>query len=179
MNTHHRIFAGTRGRRSRVAAVALVASVGLAACALRPWAPTQLHPGASRDDVLRVMGPPTATYTMPDGHVRLEYSHMPAGRQTFMIDLDADGRFVRWEQVLDENHFAAIVAGMDTQDVLHLIGPPTYIWHYFRPVPADTWNYRFETIQRCIVFQVSIEAATGKVLESAYPPDPGCADEYM
>lgn len=148
----------------------------LAGCALGRYSPSGVPPGASRDDVLRIMGPPTATYTMSDGHVRLEYNHMPAGKQTFMVDLDATGHMAHWENVLDENHFAAIVAGMTRDDVLRLIGPPTSTWHYFRPTPANTWLYRFETIQRCILFEISFDAATGKVIDGDYPPDPGCAD---
>ncbi len=151
-------------------------AVLLAGCALGRYSPSGVPAGASREDVLRVMGPPTATYTMPDGHVRLEYNHMPAGKQTFMVDLDASGHMAHWENVLDENHFAAIVAGMDRDDVLRLIGPPTYTWHYFRPTPANTWLYRFETIQRCILFEISFDAATGRVIDGDYPSDPGCAD---
>jgi outer membrane protein assembly factor BamE (lipoprotein component of BamABCDE complex) len=151
----------------------------LAGCALGRYSPSGVPPGASRDEVLRLMGPPTATYTMPDGHQRLEYNRMPAGKQTFMIDLDAGGHMARWENVLDENHFAAIQPGMNAQDVLRLIGPPTFTSIYHRPEPGSTWNYRFETIQRCIVFQVDFNAATGRVLETAYPSDPGCADEWM
>ena len=163
--------------RHRPALVVLAAL--LAGCAFGRYSPGGVPPGASRDEVLRLMGPPTATYTMPDGHQRLEYNRMPAGRQTFMIDLDAGGHMARWENVLDENHFAAIQPGMGAQDVLRLIGPPTFTAIYHRPEPGSTWNYRFETIQRCIVFQVDFNAATGKVLESAYPSDPGCADEWM
>ena len=40
--------------------------------------------------------------------------------------------------------------------MLRLIGPPTYTWHYFRPSPANTWLYRFETIQRCTLFEVVV-----------------------
>ncbi len=156
----------------------LACAAVLAACATAPYAPTAVKPGDGREDVLRVMGPPTATYAMPDGHVRLEYNRMPAGRQTFMIDLDAQGRVVKWENVLDENHFAAIVPGMKTEDVLRLIGPPTYTWHYARPEPGITWLYRFQTIQRCILFEVAFDRATGRVLAGDYPPDPGCADEH-
>ena len=163
-------------RRFPIAA-ALVALLG--ACALGRYSPSGVPPGASRDEVERVMGPPTATYTMPNGHQRLEYNHMPAGRQTFMIDLDAAGRMAHWENVLDENHFNAIRPGMTAADVTRLIGPPTFTLPYHRPEPGLTWNYRFETIQRCIVFQVDFNSATGKVLESAYPSDPGCADEWM
>ncbi len=161
---------------ARLAASALCA--GLAACALAPYAPTQVKAGDSRDDVLRLMGPPTATYAMPDGHARLEYNRMPAGRQTFMIDLDAHDRVARWENVLDENHFAAIEPGMKAEDVLRLIGPPTYTSHYARPEPGITWLYRFQTIQRCILFEVSFDRMTGRVLAGDYPPDPACADEH-
>jgi hypothetical protein len=152
----------------------------LAACALGPYSPAGVPPGASRDEVLRLMGPPTAMYTMPDGHQRLEYTHMPAGKRTFMVDLDATGHMARWENVLDEAHFAAIRPGMTTADVLRLIGPPTFVQQYRLPEPGITWNYRFETIQRCIVFQVPFAVATGQVIEQgSYPSDPGCADEWM
>ena len=166
---------GMSSRRFRILATQLIAGL-LAACAFAPYSPSGVPPGASRAEVERIMGPPTGVYTMPDGHVRLEYNHMPAGRQTFMVDLDAGGRMASWQNVLDENHFAAIVAGMDRHDVQRLIGPPSYTWHYFRPTPANTWLYRFETIQRCILFEISFDAVTGKVIDSDYPPDPACAD---
>ena len=153
-----------------------LAALALAGCAAHPYAPTAVHAGAPREDVLRLMGPPTAIYTMPDGHERLEYNRMPAGKHTYMVDLDAGGRVARWENVLDENHFAAVVAGMAPGDVLRLIGPPTYTWHYFRPTPANTWLYRFDTIQRCILFEISFDAATGKVIDADYPPDPACPE---
>lgn len=161
-------------------ALLVLATLALAGCAARPFAPTDVHPGAPRDEVLRIMGPPTASYTMPDGHERLEYNRMPFGKLTFMIDLDAAGRVARWENVLDENHFAAIRPGMDAHDVLRLIGPPSFTSHYQLPAPGgNTWLYRFQTIQRCILFEVSFDAVTGKVLEGDYPPDPGCPDEWM
>ena len=161
--------------------IALVAafSATLAGCALGPYSPSGVPAGASCEEILRVMGPPTAAYGMPDGHERLEYTRQPAGRHTFMVDLDAGGRLAHWENVLDEQHFAAIVPGMRAPDVLRLIGPPSFTARYARPSPGTTWNYRFETIQRCIVFQVDFNDATGQVLESAYPSDPGCPDEYL
>lgn len=152
----------------------------LAACAIGPYSPRGVPPGAPRAEVLRIMGAPTAVYTMPDGHERLEYNHMPAGRQTFMVDLDASGHMAHWENVLDERHFAAIQPGMSREDVLRLIGPPAFTSNYARPEPGVTWNYGFETPLRCIVFQVPFSVATGKVVEQgAYPSDPRCADEWM
>jgi outer membrane protein assembly factor BamE (lipoprotein component of BamABCDE complex) len=162
------------------AAFLVFAVLALAGCAMRPFAPTGVPTGAPRDEVLRIMGPPTATYRMPDGHERLEYNRMPFGKLTFMIDLDAAGRVAHWENVLDENHFAAIQPGMEAHDVLRLIGPPSFTSHYRLPAPGgNTWLYRFQTIQRCILFEVSFDAVTGKVLEGDYPPDPACPDEWM
>ena len=156
---------------------AALALLLLAACAPGRYSPAGVPPGAARAQVLGIMGPPTAVYTMPDGHERLEYNHMPAGKHTFMIDLDAGGHMARWQNVLDEQHFAAIRPGMLAGDVLRLIGPPTARGHYARPTPADTWLYRFDTIQRCILFEISFDAATGQVLEEGdYPPDPACAE---
>lgn len=171
-----------RRRSSRSTAVISATAVALAlsaGCATTPYSPRDVHPGDTRDAVLAKMGPPTATYTLPDGRLRLEYNHMPFGKHTYMIDLDPAGRVATWENVLDENHFAAIRPGMDAQDVLRLIGPPSYTSHYFRPAPGNTWLYRFETIQRCILFEVSFDAATGRVIDGDYPPDPACPDEWM
>jgi hypothetical protein len=162
------------------AALLVLATLAFAGCAVRPFAPTGVPAGAPRDEVLRIMGPPTATYAMPDGHERLEYSRMPFGKHTFMIDLDGAGRMARWEDVLDERHFAAIQPGMSRADVLRLIGPPSFTSIYHRPEPGFTWNYGFEAPLRCVVFQVPFSEATGKVVEpGAYPSDPRCADEWM
>ena len=171
----------TRPRPPTLAAAlpALALAGLLAGCAFAPYSPGGVPPGATRAEVERIMGPPTGTYTMPDGHVRLEYNHMPFGKQTYMVDLDAGGRLAHWENVLDEDHFAAIQPGMRAPDVLRLIGPPSYTSHYFLPKPATTWLYRFQTIQRCILFEISFDAATGQVLEGDYPPDPACPDKWM
>ena len=150
----------------------------LGGCSTFSYTPAGVPAGASRADVERAMGPPTAVYTMPDGHERLEYNHMPAGRQTFMVDLDATGHLARWENVLDENHFAGILPGMERADVLRLIGPPTFTSRYWRPAPGITWLYRWQSPLRCVVFEVSFDVASGRVLEGDYPPDPGCPDEY-
>jgi hypothetical protein len=150
----------------------------LAACAMSPFTPTAVVAGDTRDDVLRKMGPPTATYTMPDGRPRLEYTRMPAGRKTYMIDFDDAGRVTHWQQVLDERHFMAIVPGMTREEVLRLIGPPSGTGEYRRPEPGLTWSYRYEAVPKCQLFQVAIEAASGRVVSTAYPPDPLCPGEW-
>ena len=146
----------------------------LAACASGPYEPTSVVAGDTRDEVVHKMGPPTAVYTMPDGRPRLEYNRMPAGRKTYMIDFDDTGRVTRWEQVLDERHFLAIVPGMRSADVLRLIGPPSERGAYARPEPGLTWSYRYEVYPRCQMFQVAINASTDEGLAAYYPTDPHC-----
>jgi hypothetical protein len=149
----------------------------LAACASGPFEPSAVVPGDTKEDVLRKMGPPTATYTMPDGRPRLEYTRMPAGRKTYMIDFDGAGRVTRWEQVLDEAHFLAIVPGMHRADVLRLIGPPSDRGEYRFPERGLTWSYRYESVPKCQLFQVAIDARADTVVSAFYPPDPMCPGE--
>jgi hypothetical protein len=162
--------------RLRRAALAAALSLStLAGCALRPYAPTGVHPGDARAAVEAVMGPPTAVYALADGRQRLEYNHQPMGLHTYMIDLGPDGRVASWEQVLDENHFATIQAGMSEQDVLQRLGPPAEHGRYSRPVESITWTYRWQATLPCMVFQISFDAATRRVLEpGSYPPDRRC-----
>ena len=176
------VFWHSRGMPRRLPALLAALALGatLAGCATGPYSPRGVPAGAPRAEVLRIMGPPTAVYTMADGHERLEYNRMPFGRQTYMIDLDAAGRMAHWENVLDEHHFAAIQPGMAREDVLRLIGPPSFTTGYRLPEPGITWNWRFETPLRCIVFQVAFSVATGRVVDAGgYPPDTTCADEWM
>jgi len=159
---------------------ALLPGLGLllAACASGPFEPTSVVAGDSKDDVVRKMGPPTAVYTMPDGRPRLEYNRMPSGRKTYMIDFDDAGRVTRWEQVLDERHFLAIVPGMRSADVLRLIGPPSERGGYRRPEPGLTWSYRYEVYPRCQMFQVAFDAKTDVVIGGYYPIDPHCDGDH-
>jgi outer membrane protein assembly factor BamE (lipoprotein component of BamABCDE complex) len=163
------------GARIAISAIAIGTTT---ACSTYPFAPEAVAPGEARADVVRGMGPPTATYTLADGRERLEYSRMPFGRRTFMIDLDGAGRVVRWEQVLDETHFQKIVPGMQRADVLRLIGPPSTTGQYHLPRPGITWFYRYESIPKCQWFEVAFDAASGVVLEGDFPPDPACPGEW-
>jgi len=63
------------------------------------------------------MGPPQTRRPL-DGGVRLEYPRGPAGRHTWFIDLDREGRVMRAEQVLTVPNFSRIVPGMSQDEVL-------------------------------------------------------------
>ena len=145
-------------------------AVGLAGCAL-PVA--ELRPGMTQDEVLRTMGPPTGRYPMPQG-TRLEYASGPYGRTTWMVDLDQDGRALRWQQVLSERHRPALqgrLPGMTREQLLRTLGRPGEV----RPggwQGGQVWSWRYETYW-CLWFQSSI-GDDGIVRDGVFGPEPMC-----
>ena len=46
----------------------------------------------------------------------------PYGKHTYMLDMDPQGRLVRWQQVLSEGRFNALKVGASRDDVLNVPG---------------------------------------------------------
>lgn len=115
-------------------ASALTACVGL---------PERLEPGQTRQSVLERLGPPTGQYPLADGS-RLQYSRQPEGRQVYNVDLDAEGRVRRVEQVLDIRWMTARIAidRWTRDDVLRAMGRPARVEQVAR-FDGDIWTYRF------------------------------------
>ena len=160
--------------RLHLPCAAALSIAALGACTTA-YSIANLREGETRASVEARFGTPSAVYTMPDGHPRLEYHRLSLGLRTYMIDIDAQGRVARVDQVLDENHFLKMRADMSEAEVLSLIGPPNGYGHYTHPAEAKTWIYRFETIQKCIVFELPFDVVTHRTLEGgAFPPDKSC-----
>lgn len=122
--------------RTTVLGLALV----LSGCALMP---ERLLPGTPRADIVQRLGAPTGEYPMPDG-TRLQYSRQPAGQQVYNIDLDAQGRLRKVEQVLDIFWMQQNIAldRWTRDDVLRHMGRPALVervWSF----TGDIWTYRF------------------------------------
>jgi hypothetical protein len=99
----------------------------LAACAGNPFNVSALQPGASRQQVIERMGPPTRIVPLAGGE-RLQYSLQPFGREAWMVDLDGSGRVVSARQVLNTLSFNRIEPGRWTRnDVEREFGPPARI----------------------------------------------------
>jgi hypothetical protein len=151
----------------------VVAGVSCAGC-INMNNPTRLAPGASADEVQRLLGAPTGRYPLAGGAQRLEYARGPYGKQTWMIDVDAGGRLTSATQVLTERQFNAIRAGATAEEVLRTIGRPSNTgfvgWHKTRTV----WSYRYAS-PFCQWFQVGLSEA-GIVEDTGYGPDPLCDD---
>lgn len=140
----------------------LLCSVLLAACA----GTVGLVPDEAKiDDVYRTLGEPAASYRDPDGGSHLAYPQGPAGFQTIMVHIAADGGVRSVENVLNESHFAAIAPGMDQERVLRRLGPPQPHWTvYFKARDELAWEWRYcDAWNAAARFSVLFDATAGTV----------------
>ena len=117
--------------------------VALSGCALDP---TRLPLGSTRAETLQKLGQPTATYPMPAGGERLQYSRAPSGFAVNNVDLDAGGRVVSIRQELEDGMFdSTIKPGVwRVDDVLRSYGRPFEI-SQVRPFDGDVWAWRYKS----------------------------------
>lgn len=143
----------------------------LSACS--SYSPTGLPPGASIAQAEHDLGRRTAAYALPDGGQRLEFARGPAGKDTYMLDFDAQGHLLKWEQVLTEPNFAEIRKGLSEAEVLSRIGHPAVVNGVgFSKWRQRVWSYRY-THTECLWFQVGFDLQ-GQVVDSGYGIDPAC-----
>jgi hypothetical protein len=159
---------GTLARAARAGAVAATALLG--GCA---WlAPGGLPPGTPIAKARAALFGPNAEYALPGGGTRLEFDQGQYGRQTYMLDFDANGLLVASTQVLTEPNLATIAPGMPADEVRMRFGRPAWVFN----VPwqkLQIWNYRYVGGD-CVWYQVSISDATHRVTEAGNGPDPAC-----
>ena len=153
--------------------LALVLSASLLAGCVNMSSPTKLAPGAGAEAIRAQLGEPTGRYALADGATRLEYARGPYGRETWMLDVDAQGRLLKATQVLNESTFATIKAGMTRDEVLRTIGRPGNVG-YVGWQKQTVWNYRYAS-PFCQWFQVGLSQA-GVVEDAGFGPDPLCDD---
>ena len=149
-----------------LAAVALIAS--LAACA--GYAPSQDLLGADKARLTQTMGQPTLVLAREGGE-RLVYARGPQGFHTYFVDLDAQGRVVRWEQRLTDPVFNQIAPGMSAREVVALIGPSFEVSRLSRE-RGQVWSYRYDNTF-CLWFQVEL-AQDGTVRSTGRQIRPEC-----
>ncbi|MDO9313063.1 MAG: outer membrane protein assembly factor BamE [Burkholderiaceae bacterium] len=157
---------------SRRGTLVLVPAIISALAGCSAYSPLALPRGATAAEVVSAMGPPTGTMQAPQ---RLEFARGPAGKHTYMIDFDADGRLLSWEQVLTEGNFFQVRPGQTQDDVTKRLGRPSTTFPIGRQ-HIVVWNYRYET-PFCQWFQVSIGTAPdtlGRVTDVGFGPDPQC-----
>jgi len=134
--------------------------------------PAGLKVGATEAEVTGVMGPPTGRYTLPQGGTRLEFARGPSGYATYMLNFDAGGGLVDWEQVMDLYYLWRIEPGLTTEDVLMRVGHPVSTQRYPRQ-QVEIWNYRYNAVDCRLWFQITF-GFDGKVISGGQGNDPRC-----
>jgi hypothetical protein len=150
---------------SRVVIAALPRSAALALALLAAGCAnfSAISPGDSSRQVEAQVGAPSTVWKSADGSEVWEYPRGPSGVQTFMVAIGADQRVQRVSQVLSEEYFTKIHAGMSREEVHRLLGRPKEIW-YFSLRDEETWSWRYqEEYVRPMFFNVHFDAPSGTV----------------
>lgn len=152
----------------RRAGLPALLAMALAGCSLMP---EHVAPGTPRAEIEARLGRPTLTHALPGG-TRLQYSGQPAGPWVHNLDLDADGRLVRQEQVMESGWLLQhIEVGRWTRDdVLRHLGRPALIERVAR-FEGDIWTYRFLEFTRPRQVHVHLDAA-GVVRQLMFTDEP-------
>ena len=126
-------------RMIRRLALGLALTGAIAACSV----PGSVKPGDAQDAVRSAAGRPTAVVALPGGGVRWQYSGQPFDQSVWNIDMNAQGRVVSVEQMMNDEVFARIRSGKDTRaDVLRDFGRPAETFSF--PLMDETaFMYRY------------------------------------
>lgn len=147
----------------RIMAIGLVLLLG--ACAH----PDGLRVGMTRDELDARFGKPDAVRHETAGDVQI-YSSAPLGERASAVHLDATGRVVTVEPLLDTEHFATIQVGAwNKQDVLSHFGRAAEV---SRTRNYEVWSYRYREAETWYsLFHVMFDAS-GVVRQTQNGPDP-------
>jgi hypothetical protein len=105
--------------------------------------PDKIPPGQSEAEVLQKHGRPLAEVPIPGGK-RLQYVNPPFSQTGYMVDLDANGRVLRAEQVMSDAHFGRVKVGQDTMATVQRdFGPPSKVAYYHASGRNPVWNYKY------------------------------------
>ena len=158
-----------RGWRFRcLGSLGLVLSL-LACATLEPA--RELRVGMAEAQVSQHMGLPNARHALPNGLTRLEFARGPAGRSTWMVDIDSAGRVLAFEQVLTEASLLRVVSGMSQAELLRMIGRPAHRQGEWQG--RQTWSWRYPT-NDCLWFRVTLSAEGQTLGGGGFMTDPTC-----
>jgi outer membrane protein assembly factor BamE (lipoprotein component of BamABCDE complex) len=100
-----------------------------------------LKPGTSTEaEVTALMGAPALELKRPNGDRWLYFTRYPSGRATFVATIAPDKALRGIDQRLVYGNIYAVKAGMRTDEVRELLGPPREITRLPRQ-QRDVWEY--------------------------------------
>ena len=120
-----------------------------------------ISPGDSAGVVADRVGAPDYVWKNPDGSELWEYPAGYYGVQAFMIAIGPNQTVREVRQVLSEDYFSRVHAGMSRDEVRRLLGRPREIW-YFPPRDEESWTWRYYEVNYRL-FSVLFDRTRGTV----------------
>jgi len=122
---------------------------------------------SSEGDVRTVMGKPETVWEEEDGSRALEYPKGPEGARTWIFIIGKDGTLKDYKQVLTEENFARVKAGMSLDEIRHMLGKPRSVVQY-KLKNEEVWDWRYMTDPTTPrFFNVHFDIGTGRVTRTS------------
>lgn len=132
----------------------------------------ELKPGQSTaEDVRKLMGKPEMIWEEGDGRQVLEYPRSPEGAETWMVEIDANGRYQGMKNALVDANLRQVRPGMSRDDLRRLLGKPGSAETL--PLKSElVWTWRVQAgAGRTEMFNVHF-GSDGRVASTSRTPDP-------
>src|SRR5438552_6013302 len=104
---------------------------------------TDVTSGMAAQQVQAKLGAPETVRKNADGSEVWEYPGGPLGKQTYMVTLGSDRAVREVRQVLNDEYFSRMLAGMSRDEVRRLLGRPGQISVSGAP-DEEVWSWRYQ-----------------------------------
>lgn len=121
---------------------------------------------SSESDVRMVMGKPETVWEEEDGTRALQYPKGPEGVRTWEFVIDKSGTLKDYRQLLTEDSFARIKAGMTRDEVRRLLGKPRTVVQY-KLKNEEAWDWRYQATTEPRFFSVHFDVTSGRVTRTS------------
>ena len=135
--------------------------LALAACLAGCANLTAVSSGMPAQQVQAKLGAPETIRKNADGSEVWEYPGGPLGRQTYMVTLGSDRAVQEVHQVLNDEYFSRVRAGMSRDEVRRLLGKPGEIM-VFGARDEEVWSWCYQQ-QNPMFFNVLFDRTAGTV----------------
>jgi len=120
-----------------------------------------INPGASAQQVEKLVGAPASVWKNADGSEVWEYPQGPLGVETYMVALGPDHTVREVRQVLNDETISKLHVGMSRDEVRRLLGKPRDIgFSGLNDEEIWSWRYR-ESRVRNMELYVQFDRRTG------------------
>ena len=133
--------------------------------------------GMPEQQVQAKLGAPGAVWKNPDGSAVWEYPQGPFGRETFMVTMGPDHAMREIHQVLSDEYFSMVRAGMSRDEVRRILGAPGETT-VFDARGEEVWSWRYQE-HVAMMFYALFDRSAGTVrttmrIEEVLFRDPDC-----